>query len=76
MPAKSASQQRYFGWLEHSPDAASERKSSKGMSHQQMHDFAATSTKNLPEHAGKKFYGQGKPPERTKPKPNRFYGET
>lgn len=48
MPAKSKAQRRYFGWLEHAPEAASQRKKS-GMTKSQMHDFASTSEKNLPE---------------------------
>ena len=49
MPATSIRQAKYFRWLEHAPDAAAERKKS-GLSHQQMHDFAATPNKGLPEH--------------------------
>lgn len=49
IPAVSVAQRKYFGWLEHSPDASAERKAS-GMSHQQLHDFAATKDKGLPQH--------------------------
>lgn len=48
MPAVSVAQRKYFGWLEHSPDAAAERKKS-GMTHQQMHDYASTKDKGLPQ---------------------------
>lgn len=48
MPAKSKAQRRYFGWLEHAPEAASARKKS-GMTKEQMHDFAATKDSGLPE---------------------------
>jgi hypothetical protein len=50
MPATSQKQARYFRWLEHAPDAAAERKKS-GMTHQQMHDFAATPDRGLPKQA-------------------------
>lgn len=50
MPAVSVKQRRYFGWLEHSPDAAAERAKS-GMSKSQMHDFASTPEKGLPSRA-------------------------
>ena len=63
MPAKSQAQQRFFGMLEHTPGMAK----SKGidMSKSQMHDFASTPEKGLPEHAGdtpKRYYGAPKPP--------------
>lgn len=70
MPATSQSQRRYFGWLEHSksPDAAAKRDKS-GMTHQQMHDFASTSDKGLPEHAAngvvpgkRRYFGQNTKP--------------
>jgi hypothetical protein len=48
MPSVSKAQRRYFGWLEHAPDAASARKKS-GMTKEQMHDFASTDEKGLPE---------------------------
>ncbi len=57
MPATSVRQRRYFAWAEHHPDqAAAEGKTpggrGKGMSHQQMHDFAATPELGLPKVAG------------------------
>lgn len=47
MPAKSIAQRRFFGMLEHNPAMAK----AKGinMTHQQMHDFAATKDKGLPK---------------------------
>ena len=50
MPAVSVKQRRFFGMLEHNPGMAK----AKGikMSHQQMHDFAATSDKGLPMKKG------------------------
>ncbi len=57
MPATSLRQKRYFGWLEHSPDAEAERQKS-GMTRQQMSDYASTPEKNLPKSAPKhKYYG-------------------
>jgi hypothetical protein len=53
MPSVSKAQRRYFGWLEHSPNAAAKRKAS-GMTHEQMHEFAATKDKGLPEKKKKK----------------------
>ena len=71
MPAVSQKQQKFFGAI-----LGGAIDKPKGMTTDQVKDFAATPRKDLPEHAGKKFYGQGKPPERAKPKSNRFYGET
>jgi len=65
MPALSKAQQRLMGMAEHNPGAVTSR--NRGvlkMSHQQLHDFAATSTKSLPEHAGalkKSFLSKKKP---------------
>ncbi len=59
MPAVSRAQRRYFGFLEHSPNAVEERKKS-GLTKQQMSDFASTPDKGLPEKAPstkKKYYG-------------------
>jgi hypothetical protein len=47
-PARSRAQQRYFAMLEHDPGAV--RGPKPDLTHQQLHDFAATKTKNLPEH--------------------------
>jgi hypothetical protein len=62
MPAVSIAQRKYFGWLEHAPDAAAERNKS-GMTQKQMHDFAATPDKGLPPRApsakpDRRYYGQ------------------
>jgi hypothetical protein len=53
MPALSKAQQELFGIAEHSPGKL--HKENRGvlkMSHQQLHDFAATKTKGLPGHKG------------------------
>ena len=65
MPALSKAQQRLMGMAEHNPGAVTSR--NRGvlkMSHQQLHDFAATPSKGLPEHAGalkKAFLSKKKP---------------
>ena len=51
MPATSKAQQRFFGMLEHNPGMAKAR--GIHMTKDQMHDFAATNTKGLPERASK-----------------------
>ena len=60
MPAVSKAQQRFFGWAEHNPDKAKAEGKAIGMSQQQMHDFAATPQKGLPQRAPKKrqYYGE------------------
>ena len=55
MPARSKSQQRLFGACEHGAGYAS---CPKGMTKAQMHDFAATKTKGLPNRV-KKMQGGG-----------------
>jgi len=53
MPATSRAQRVVMAIAEHHPDQLYER--NKGllkMSHSQLHDFAATSEKNLPQYAG------------------------
>ena len=52
MPAESKKQRRFMAMVEHKP--ASElsprmRKVKREMTHQQLHDFAATSEKHLPD---------------------------
>lgn len=47
MPAKSVAQRRFFGMMEHNPEMAKKR--GIDMSKEQMHDFAATSEKGLPD---------------------------
>jgi hypothetical protein len=56
MPAVSKAQRRFFGWLEHTPGAAKKR--GVHMTHQQMHDYAATKDTGLPER--KKKFSHGK----------------
>jgi hypothetical protein len=48
MPAKSKAQQRFMAMAEHNPTALYGPK--PNMTHQQLHDFAATPTKGLPTH--------------------------
>ncbi len=48
MPAKSKAQQRYMAIAEHNPTALYGPK--PNMTHQQLHDFAATSRTGLPSH--------------------------
>lgn len=57
MPAKSKAQQEAMAIAEHSPEKlSSKNKGLLKMSHSQLHDFAATKRKGLPEHAGKKKF--------------------
>ena len=54
MPATSKAQQAVMAIAEHSPQKLYARnKGAAEMSHKQLHDFAATSTKHLPEHVHK-----------------------
>lgn len=58
MPAKSKAQQAAMAIAEHSPGKLNpENRGLLKMSHSQLHDFAATPTKNLPKYAGKKKKG-------------------
>lgn len=50
MPAKSKAQQRFMAMVEHDPEKVQGKK--PHMTHQQLHDFAATPTKGLPERIG------------------------
>lgn len=55
MPAKSVAEQEAMAIAEHEPGKLFAR--NRGllkMSHSQLHDFAATSHKGLPQRAGKK----------------------
>lgn len=52
MPATSKAQRRFFGMLEHNPGMAKKR--GINMTHEQMHDFAATKEKGLPQYAKSK----------------------
>ena len=61
MPSVSRSQRRLFAIAEHNPDASPEaKKLSESMSHKQLHDFAATSEKHLPEHKGRGSHSHGR----------------
>lgn len=49
MPAKSRAQQIAMAIAEHHPEELSAKNAGlKKMSHEQLHDFASTSTKHLP----------------------------
>jgi hypothetical protein len=50
MAAKSKAQQQLMGAAEHGANFPMAKKLCSSMTHSQMHDFAATSTKNLPAH--------------------------
>jgi hypothetical protein len=50
VPAVSGAQQRFMAMCEHDPQHAQGQCPS--MTHQQLHDFAATPTKNLPQRVG------------------------
>ena len=53
MPAVSKKQRKAMAIAEHHPEELySRNKSLLGMSHDQLHDFAATSEKDLPEKKG------------------------
>jgi hypothetical protein len=55
MPAKSQTQQQLFAIAEHHPEKLYARnKGLKKMSHEQLHDFAATPRKGLPKKVKKK----------------------
>lgn len=51
MPATSRAQRQLFAIAEHHPEQVSAKNAGVlKMSHQQLHDFAATSEKGLPQH--------------------------
>lgn len=55
MPAKSKTQRVAMAIAEHHPEQLNpENKGLAEMSHKQLHEFAATSEKGLPEHVHKK----------------------
>lgn len=55
MPATSVKQRRLMAIAEHDPKAVQPKnKGVLDMSHSQLHDFAATSEKNLPEQSSDK----------------------
>jgi hypothetical protein len=51
MPAKSKAQQRLMAAAEHGATFPMAKKIRQSMTHQQMHDFAATKSRQLPKHA-------------------------
>ena len=54
MPAVSRAQRIAMAIAEHHPEELSEKnKGLKDMTHKQLHEFAATPEKDLPEHAHK-----------------------
>jgi hypothetical protein len=54
MPAVSKSQQRLFGLAEHNPSALFKKNAKvANLSHEVLHEFAATKTKKLPVHVKK-----------------------
>ena len=51
MPSLSKAQQKLFGIAEHNPEALhAENKGLADLPHKTLHEFAATKTKDLPEH--------------------------
>lgn len=55
MPAKSTAFRRLAAIAEHHPEEVyAKNRSVLGMSHAQLHDFAATSERGLPHHKRKK----------------------
>jgi len=59
VPATSKAQQQFMAIAEHEPSKLRGKK--PNMTHQQLHDFAATPSKNLPEHAPKHDGSGGQP---------------
>jgi hypothetical protein len=53
MPAKSKAQQRLMAAAEHGASFPAAKKLRQSMTRDQLHDFAATTTKTLPAHAPK-----------------------
>lgn len=59
MPAESKAQQQTMAIAEREPSKLKgKNRGLLKMSHEQLHDFAATSTKGLPKHVGKKAKGK------------------
>lgn len=60
MPAKSQAQQRLMAAAEHGADFPLAQKLRGSMTHQQLHDFAATKRSGLPKkkHKTNAFYGE------------------
>lgn len=53
MPATSKAQRQLFAIAEHQPDKLKNKKVLGSMSKEDMHDFASTPEKGLPEHVAK-----------------------
>lgn len=63
MPSVSKAEQAVMAIAEHDPDKLNpENRGVLKMSHQQLHEFASTPTKNLPKHvrAGKRIFSSKK----------------
>lgn len=58
MPAKSKAQQQFMAIAEHDPDKLQGKK--PDMSQEQLHDFAATPTKDLPQKKSKPRHHDGR----------------
>lgn len=61
MPAESKAFRRLAGLAEHHPEKVSAKnRPVLNMTHQQLHDFASTPEKGLPEHKqkGRRYYGE------------------
>jgi hypothetical protein len=61
MPSLSKAQQALLALGEHHPEKVRpENRDVLKMSHSQLHDFASTPTKGLPEHVrkGRRYYGE------------------
>lgn len=54
MPAKSKAQAKLMAAAEHGATFPAAKKIRASMTHQQMHDFAATPRKGLPNHYAKR----------------------
>lgn len=53
MPSESKAQRRFMAMVEHTPKSelsGKAKKAKESMTHKQLHDFAATKEKHLPEH--------------------------
>lgn len=59
MPATSIAQRRFFGGWEHDPEGMHGARPK--MTHEQMHDFAATPEKGLPMYAARRKKWGGNP---------------
>lgn len=57
MPSESKAERRFFGWAEHNPAQAKAEGKLPDMTKAQMHDFASTPEKGLPERKKKPMLG-------------------